>query len=137
VWKSALVAALFAIHPLNVGSVAWIAERKNMLSTLFWFLTLIAYTWYARQASWRRYSVVAALFACGLMSKPMVVTLPCILLLLDFWPLERIYPAGYLTASEPATPFPRRRFLGLAAEKAPLLLLSAASSYITIVAQRG
>jgi tetratricopeptide (TPR) repeat protein len=135
-WKAAFVAALFAVHPLNVGSVAWIAERKNMLSTLFWFAALLAYVWYAKRVSWRRYLGVAVLFACGLMSKPMVVTLPCILLLLDFWPLQRIYPANYFTASDPPPPFPLRRFLGLVAEKAPLLLLSAASSYITIIGQR-
>src|SRR5438270_3144411 len=134
-WKAAFVAALFAVHPLNVGSVAWVAERKNMLSTLFWFATLLAYAWYVKRVSWQRYLVVAALFACGLMSKPMVVTLPCILLLLDFWPLERIYPASYFTATDPPPRFPFRRFLGLAAEKAPLFLLSAASSYITVIAQ--
>src|SRR5882724_1845071 len=135
-WKAAFVAALFAVHPLNVGSVAWIAERKNMLSTLFWFAALLAYAWYAKRVSWERYLVVAALFACGLMSKPMVVTLPCILLLLDFWPLERIYPPNYFTASDPPPGFPLRPFLGLVVEKVPLFLLSAASSYITIVAQR-
>ena len=89
-WRSALVAALFALHPLNVESVAWIAERKNLLSTLFWILTLWAYVWYARQPELMRYLAVLALFILGLMSKPMVVTLPFVLLLLDYWPLERL-----------------------------------------------
>ncbi len=88
--RSLLVAALFALHPLNVESVAWIAERKNVLSTLFFLFTLAAYGWYARKPELNRYLVVAALFALGLAAKPMVITLPFVLLLLDYWPLERI-----------------------------------------------
>ena len=89
VGPSLLVAALFAVHPINVESVAWVAERKNVLSTLFFFLAIAAYAWYAQKPGWRRYLLVAALFAAGLMAKPMVITLPFVLLLLDYWPLER------------------------------------------------
>jgi len=88
--RSFLVAALFAIHPMNVESVAWIAERKNVLSTFFFLLTLGAYGWYALKPDVKRYLVVTALFVLGLASKPMVVTLPCVILLLDIWPLRRI-----------------------------------------------
>ncbi len=95
VGPSLLVAALFALHPLNVESVAWVAERKNVLSTLFFFLAIGAYVWYAQKPDWRRYLLVAALFAAGLMAKPMVITLPFVLLLLDYWPLGR-------TAGSPA-----------------------------------
>src|SRR4029453_13759789 len=89
-WQSAFVAALFAIHPLHVESVAWVAERKDVLSAAFFMLTLAAYAQYARKPSAPRYLVVALLFAFGLMSKPMLVTLPFVLLLLDYWPLGRI-----------------------------------------------
>ena len=87
---SAFVAALFALHPINVESVAWIAERKNVLCTMFFFLTLGAYGWYATKPNWQRYLAIVVLFAMGLMSKPMVITLPCVLLLLDYWPLRRV-----------------------------------------------
>ena len=90
VGPSLLVAALFALHPINVESVAWVAERKNVLSTLFFFLAIGAYGWYAQKPGWRRYVLVFALFAAGLMAKPMVITLPFVLLLLDYWPLERM-----------------------------------------------
>ena len=90
--RSFLVAALFALHPLNVESVAWVAERKNVLSTLFFLLALGAYGWYARSPNVKRYLAVAALFVLGLASKPSVITLPFVLLLLDFWPLQRIEP---------------------------------------------
>src|SRR6516165_11133473 len=89
-WQSAFVAALFAIHPLHVESVAWIAERKDVLSAVFFMLTLAAYARYARAPSAIRYLLVALLFAFGLMSKPMLVTVPFLLLLLDYWPLDRI-----------------------------------------------
>src|SRR5438034_9597634 len=90
VWQSGFVAALFAIHPLHVESVAWIAERKDVLSAMFFMLTVAAYTRYARAPSPARYLLVALLFAFGLMSKPMLVTLPFVLLLLDYWPLNRV-----------------------------------------------
>ena len=87
---SLFVAGLFALHPINVESVAWVAERKNVLCTFFFFLTLWAYGWYAQKPDWKRYVAVAALFAAGLASKPMVITLPFVLLLLDWWPLNRV-----------------------------------------------
>jgi tetratricopeptide (TPR) repeat protein len=133
--RSLLVAALFAIHPMNVESVAWIAERKNVLSTLFFLLTLGAYGWYALKPDVKRYAAVAALFVLGLAAKPMVVTLPCVLLLLDFWPLRRIQGWGQLG---PETSFtaPQVGLSRLVLEKLPLLALSAADCAITIFAQR-
>ena len=88
-WQSAFVAALFALHPLHVESVAWVAERKDVLSTFFWMLTLVAYAYYAKKPHVKSYLAVVVFFALGLMAKPMVVTLPFVLLLLDYWPLER------------------------------------------------
>jgi Flp pilus assembly protein TadD len=133
--RSLLVAALFAVHPLNVESVAWVAERKNVLSTLFFLLTLGAYGWYALKPDVKRYAAVAALFVLALASKPMVVTLPCVLLLLDFWPLRRIQGWEQLgpeiSFRVPQTPFAR-----LVLEKLPLLALSAADCAVTIFAQR-
>ena len=125
---SLFVAALFALHPINVESVAWVAERKNVLCTFFFFATLIAYCWYARQPDWRRYLVFAGLFVLGLMSKPMVITLPFVLLLLDYWPLGRIRGGR---ADATAAPLSK-----LVVEKLPLIALSAASAVITMQAQR-
>ena len=88
-WKSSFVAALFALHPLHVESVAWVAERKDVLSTFFWMLTMWAYVRYAKGPRINRYLLVLLFFALGLLSKPMVVTLPFVLLLLDYWPLGR------------------------------------------------
>jgi protein O-mannosyl-transferase len=130
---SAMVAALFAFHPFNVESVAWIAERKNLLSTFFFLLALAAYGWYARQPSLRRYAALAGLFALGLAAKPMVITLPFVLLLLDYWPLARI--KGWATRSS-AFPMPQVPWTRLLLEKVPLLALSAASAAITVFAQR-
>ncbi|HVI76909.1 MAG TPA: hypothetical protein VM715_01850, partial [Candidatus Acidoferrum sp.] len=87
---SAFLAALFAVHPLNVESVAWISERKTLLSMLFLLLAFLAYSWYARNRSWVRYTVVALCFALGLAAKPMVVTLPVLLLFWDCWPMRRL-----------------------------------------------
>ncbi len=128
---SLFVAALFALHPMNVESVAWVAERKNVLSTFFFFAALAAYCWYVRKPDWRRYLAFAALFALGLMSKPMVITLPFVLLLLDYWPVNRIQggPVGAL----PITQAPLSKLL---VEKLPLLALSATSAVITMQAQR-
>jgi tetratricopeptide (TPR) repeat protein len=120
-WRSGLVAALFAVHPLHVEPVAWIAERKELLAGLFWFAAILAYAFYARRPSWKRYLLCAAAFVLGLMSKPVVVTLPLMLLLLDFWPLERFAAAS-----------PGRLLL----EKVPLLILSAASSVFTDMGQQ-
>ncbi len=125
VWRSALVAALFAVHPLHVESVAWVAERKDVLSTFLWFLTIAAYLGYAKVPSASRYAAVAVLFALGLLAKPMLVTLPLTLLLLDYWPLRRIVLP--LRA--------RGRDLRPLSEKLPLLALSAASSVVTLAAQ--
>jgi len=123
--RSAMVAALFAVHPLHVESVAWIAERKDVLSTLFWMLTMHAYVGYVREPHLRRYLAVIALFALGLMSKPMLVTLPLVLLLLDVWPLGRVrFEAGR-----------RKVWLRLIREKIPLFILAAASSTVTILVQ--
>ncbi len=125
---SLFVAALFALHPINVESVAWVAERKNVLCTFFFFAALIAYCWYARKPDWRRYLAFTGLFVLGLMSKPMVITLPFVLLVLDYWPLGRIR-AGQ--GDEPHAPLSK-----LVVEKIPLLALSAASAVITMHAQR-
>ena len=89
-WRSAFVAALFALHPLHVESVAWVAERKDVLSTFFWMLTMLAYARYAERPEWKRYLTVCGCFALGLLAKPMLVTLPFVLLLLDYWPLHRL-----------------------------------------------
>ena len=90
VLQSGFVAAIFALHPINVESIAWIAERKNVLSTLFWFLTIWAYLGYVKKSTVKRYGLVFLFFALGLMSKPMMVTLPFVLILLDQWPLRRL-----------------------------------------------
>ena len=130
---SFFVAALFALHPMNVESVAWVAERKNVLSTMFFLLTLAAYGWYSRKPGWKRYLAVAAMLICGLASKPMLVTLPFVLLLLDYWPLNRIEnwtePSDALAVKQ----FPIAR---LVLEKLPLLGLAAISAAITMYAQR-
>jgi tetratricopeptide (TPR) repeat protein len=133
-WASAMVAGLFGVHPLHVESVAWISERKDVLSTFFALLTLAAYECYARQPNLARGLGVAISFALGLLAKPMLVTLPCVLLLLDFWPLRR----WSRSASPPGadSPYPPRSLAFLVSEKLPLLLLALVSSVITIVAQR-
>lgn len=130
---SFMVAALFALHPINVESVAWIAERKNVLSTTFFFLSLGAYGWYALKPHWKRYSVFAGLLACSLASKPMLVTAPFVLLLLDYWPLQRIQ--GW-TAPPSVLPVRQVQADRLFLEKLPLLLLAGVSSVITVLAQR-
>jgi protein O-mannosyl-transferase len=133
---SLLVAALFALHPINVESVAWVAERKNVLSTLFFFLAIGAYGWYVQRPGWRRYFLVVAMFAAGLMSKPMVITLPFVLLLLDYWPLDRIHVSRSSFSEAPQLSFSRLVLKKLLLEKVPLLFLSALSAVITLKAQR-
>ena len=133
--RSFVVAALFALHPINVESVAWVAERKNLLSMFFFLLALGAYQWYARRPGVGRYLAVALLFALGLMSKPQVITLPFVLLLWDYWPLQRMFPPADAQSKVAAT-VPPRSFSWLVAEKLPLLALSAASAIITVRAQR-
>jgi len=146
-WPSALVAALFAVHPINVESVAWIAERKNVLSTLFWLLTICAYVRYASRPSASRYILVVVSFALALMCKPMVVTLPFLLLLFDYWPFDRF--AKSTTMHEDASsqkkrakhvetqpPYPARSIRQLILEKLPLIVLAVFSSVMTVIAQR-
>jgi len=136
VGRSWMVAALFALHPINVESVAWIAERKNLLSMFFFLLALAAYRWYAsadrasRNARSRRYLLVAILFALGLMSKPQVITLPFVLLLWDYWPLRR-----FCLQTEPGASRPGESFSSLVWEKVPLLALCFVSAALTLNAQ--
>ena len=124
--------ALFAVHPLNVESVAWVAERKNVLCTLFFFLALFAYAAYTRRPNLPRYLLVGLLFALSLSAKAMAVTFPFVLLLLDFWPLQRIQ--GW-TQPSPAHSAPQFPAWKIVLEKLPLLALSAAASVITFIAQ--
>ncbi len=166
-WRSAMVAALFALHPLHVESVVWIAERKDVLSTFFFMLTLLAYARYAEKAEGRRqkaessntqhatrltfhvsrftfhalrypppsfyYVVALVLFALGLMSKPMLVTLPFVLLLLDYWPLQRLHLSTL--NSQPSTTQPPSTLLHLALEKLPFFALTVISCMVTFLAQ--
>src|SRR6266481_8602790 len=134
-WPSAFVAALFAIHPLHVESVAWVSERKDVLSAVFFMLTLAAYVRYAIAPSLGRYFVVAMIFALGLMSKPMLVTVPFVLLLLDYWPLRRFDKVARLKAGGSIVGWLNRRPSFLFLEKTPLLILSGLSSLVTIWAQ--
>jgi hypothetical protein len=139
-WRSAFVAAVFAIHPLRVESVAWIAERKDVLSGVFFMLTLGAYVRYVREPSSIRYLIVAVLFGLGLMTKSMLVTLPFVVLVIDYWPLGRFAHVS------PVKPKPKNGFARwwshrsiptrLILEKIPLIALSAASSIITLFAQK-
>jgi len=131
-WQSAFVAAAFALHPLHVESVAWIAERKDTLSGLFFMVTLCSYWWYVQRPGVFRYLLVFLSVALGLMSKPMLVTLPLVLLLLDYWPLKR-FPFG--ANADTAKPV-LRTTLKLVLEKLPMLALAAAISAVTVVAQR-
>src|SRR6202140_307957 len=135
-WRSLMVATLFAVHPLNVESVAWAAERKTLLSMTFFLLALWAYCSYVRKPSLARYLGVAALFVLALMSKPQVITFPILLLLLDYWPLCRMgAPAADGVAAQGGNA--ARLWSGrLILEKAPLLLLSAASAVVTMKAQK-
>jgi hypothetical protein len=130
--RSLAVAALFAVHPLNVESVVWIAERKNVLSMLFFLITLFAYAYYARRPHWCRYLLVALAFLLGLASKPMLVTVPLVLLLVDFWPLQRVQE---WTRPSQTFPLPQAPAGRLMLEKLPLLVLSAADSVLTMIAQ--
>jgi tetratricopeptide (TPR) repeat protein len=129
-WRSALVAALFALHPLHVESVAWIAERKDVLSTLFGLLSLLAYVIYAQTSRKRTYIIALLLFALGLMTKPMLVTLPFLLVLLDLWPLRRTVQARTVNAESVSRPWK------LLLEKIPFFALAAVSSVITFVVQK-
>ena len=135
IWKSAAVAALFAIHPLHVESVAWISERKDVLSTFFWMLTMLSYSWYAEHRTAGRYVIVVICYVFGLMSKPMLVTLPFVLLLLDFWPLKRPELIGTEMRDDSRLDIRWSGMLPLLIEKIPLFLLAGAASYLTVLAQ--
>lgn len=132
-WRSLIVAALFALHPVNVESVAWIAELKNVLSMTFFLLALLAYGWYAHSPSSKRYAPVALCFALGLMVKPQVITLPFVLLLWDYWPLERF---GAVADKDSPSRYSTAPFWRLLLEKTPLFLFSAADALITLHTQR-
>ena len=159
-WRSAIVAALFAVHPVNVESVAWVAERKNVLSTFFWMLTVWSYQRYVENPARVKYLAMLLLFMLGLMAKPMLVTLPFVLLLLDYWPLRRMqfapnsisnqlrlksagrsdrknypHPLDGASASFPA--LQSRSVFYLIREKIPLLFLSAVSCWLTYLIQQG
>ena len=150
VWPSAFVAAVFALHPLNVESVAWVAERKNILSGFFWMLTIAAYIQYAEQPGIKRYLLLVLTFCLALMSKPTIVTLPFVLLVLDYWPLNRFQWTSQsraevvtnnfgrnLPQSEPTKiVYQRYSTLHLLGEKIPLFILSAILSIITFIAQK-
>jgi tetratricopeptide (TPR) repeat protein len=127
IWKSAFVAALFALHPLHVESVAWVAERKDVLSTFFGMLTILAYIRYVKKRNFLRYSLIFIFLSLGLMAKPMLVTLPFVLLLLDFWPLERLKYYSHHQSS---------KLFSLIYEKIPLFIPVAISSVLTIFAQK-
>jgi tetratricopeptide (TPR) repeat protein len=133
-WQSAFVAALFAIHPLHVESVAWVSERKDVLSAVFFILTLWAYVRYVQARSIGRYLTVALFFALGLMSKPMLVTVPCVLLLLDYWPLDR-FSGDRTRLARGARPHPAHSVAPLLVEKIPLFALSALSCIATSLVQ--
>jgi tetratricopeptide (TPR) repeat protein len=128
-WPSFLVAGLFALHPLHVESVAWVSERKDVLSTFFWFLTMLVYVRYVQQPRIHRYMLALILFAAGLLAKPMLVTLPFVLLLFDYWPLGRL---GFATKTFSAH---TRSAAYLLWEKAPFFLLAGASAILTFIAQ--
>jgi protein O-mannosyl-transferase len=131
VWRSAAVAAIFGLHPVHVEAVAWVTARKDVLSMFFWLLATVAYAWYAEQPRLRRYLLVVGLFAMGLMAKPMLVTLPATLILLDFWPLRR-WPAN------PANPtrYAPASLRWLLVEKLPLCALMIPGVVLTLLAQK-
>jgi len=142
-WRSAFVAAAFSLHPIHVESVAWLAERKDVLSGLFWILTILAYLHYAKRPNIKRNAIVVLCFAMGLMAKPMVVTLPFVLLLLDYWPLERILwrwkrPATTTERQQQqntSLAYPKMPVIHLIAEKIPMFVLSVISCIITFIVQ--
>jgi tetratricopeptide (TPR) repeat protein len=122
--RSFIVAALFAVHPLNVETVAWVAQRKSLLSAFFSLLTVAAYGWYVSRGGWKKYLLIVGAFALALMSKPMAVSLPLLLLLFDYWPLQRLEELPF-----------SRRWMKLSLEKLPLFAMSAAGSLLTEMAQ--
>ena len=137
-WKSAILAALFAVHPLHVESVAWVSERKDVLSAVFFFLMLDAYVRYARAPSITRYLLVTALFAAGLMSKPMLITAPIVLLLLDYWPLRRFEQPSLTTGKKKLARCNNQKHMirRLFLEKIPLLIFAAGAGIVTFALQK-
>jgi hypothetical protein len=136
--RSFMVAALFALHPMNVEGVAWVAELKTELSMVFFLLALGAYRWYVSEPRDGRYAVVALLFALGLTAKAQIVTLPFVMLLWDYWPLQRMFPPAQDSSSAQASNvFPPRSFFWLVREKVPLIFLCAADALITIHSEGG
>jgi tetratricopeptide (TPR) repeat protein len=160
-WQSAFVAAIFAIHPLHVESVAWLAERKDVLSTFFWMLTMGAYVFYVEKPELKRYFLALLFFALGLMAKPMLVTLPFVFLLLDYWPLRRLSVSAHKQSENSLKPRHKKKerrksaikteranttetqsrqeplMVHIVREKVPFFVLSLASSVITYMAQGG
>ena len=130
-WPSFWVAGLFALHPLHVESVAWASERKDTLSTLFWLATMLAYAGYVKKHGTWRYLSVVVLMALGLMAKPMLVTLPFVLLLLDYWPLQRFVLAGWRPIPETGQSLEH-----ILAEKVPLAILAACTAVVTMMVQK-
>jgi tetratricopeptide (TPR) repeat protein len=133
--RSFMVAALFALHPMNVEPVVWVAERKTMLSTLFFLLALGFYHRYAIAPSSRRYLLVVVLFGIGLLAKPQIITFPCVLLLWDYWPLQRLFPPARNDSFAPPPICPPRSFLWLVKEKIPLFCVAAVDAAATMRAQ--
>ena len=135
VWRSAFVAALFGLHPMNVDSVAWIAERKNLLSTTFWLLTILLYIYYIRRPTIFKYLIVILTFVLGLLAKPMIVTLPFVLLLLDYWPLNRINE-NHLRNINNIENKHNLRLFNIILEKIPMIILSIICIYISSMSLR-
>ena len=131
IWQSAFVAALFALHPLHVESVAWVTERKDVLSTLFWLLTMLSYAGYVQHPGARRYLLTLLLFILGMMAKPMLVTLPFVLLLLDYWPLGRMQASGVLLNPPQQPMLPK-----LIWEKAPFFIIIVIAGVATFLTQQ-
>ena len=135
-WRSAFVAGLFAFHPTHVESVAWVSERKDVLSAFFWMLTLLAYVRYAERPILAKYLLLAACLTLGLMAKPMLVTLPLVLLLLDYWPLHRLSPLSPPGRGVGGEGSSLDHLRGLLIEKLPLLAIAAFFSCIALFAQK-
>jgi tetratricopeptide (TPR) repeat protein len=135
--RSFMVAALFALHPINVEPVAWVAELKTMLSMIFLLLALDGYRWYAAKPGIGRYSLVALFYALGLMAKSQIIMLPFVLLLWDYWPLQRMFPASseVVEGTNELQPMPAKSFLGLVAEKIPLFVLAILDAVVTLYVQ--
>lgn len=141
-WRSAFVAGLFAMHPVNVDTVAWVAERKNLVSTLFWMLTLLSYAWYVRRRTVSRYLATFGLFILGILSKPMLVTLPFVLLLLDYWPLQRVpIGSGRIQGEDGKESLFSQHGLSAAArlvsEKIPFLAVALVAIHVSMISMHG